>query len=252
LVIQENGPITEIKRLGAEIFSVWIAAARISQKIKPGQFIGVKVSEREDLLLRRPFSVADVNGDKIRIVFRVVGPGTERLARSKNGDNWDIIGPLGKPAPLVRNRNVVICGGGVGVAPLLYLTRVLHKANQVVVLLGARCTPELIMVSDFRRVGVKVQLTTEDGSQGVKGLVTEALAPVLSEMRAPVVYACGPKGMIEALCPLSEKVKVWAFLEERMGCGTGVCYGCAVPKKAGGYLRLCKDGPVVSLDEVVL
>lgn len=246
------GQVVEIGRVGAEVYAVWISERKIGSKVKPGQFIGVKVPEREDLLLRRPFSVADVRGDKIQIVFRVVGAGTAKLAHSKKGDKWDIIGPLGKPAPLVQNKSVVVCGGGVGAAPLFYLTRVLQEKNRVVVLLGARCAADLVMVSEFRQLGVKVYLTTEDGSKGIKGLVTEALEPVIKMMERPVVYACGPEGMLRALYPLSERVKVWAFCEERMGCGTGVCYGCAVPKKNGGYLRLCQEGPVVSLDEVVL
>ncbi|NPV14558.1 dihydroorotate dehydrogenase electron transfer subunit [candidate division WOR-3 bacterium] len=246
------GQVVEVARVGAEIYSVWISERKISRKVKPGQFIGVKVPERDDLLLRRPFSVADVKGGKMRIVFRVVGAGTAKLAHSKKGDRWDIIGPLGKPAPLVQNKSVVVCGGGVGAAPLFYLTRVLKEKNRVVAVLGARRAAELVMVSEFRQLGVKVYLTTEDGSKGIRGLVTEALEPVIKVMEKPVVYACGPEGMLKALCPLSRKAKVWAFFEERMGCGTGVCYGCALPKKDGGYLRLCQDGPVVSLDEVVL
>lgn len=244
--------VEKVERLAPDVFSVWITAQAIAKKIKPGQFIGVKVPERNDLLLRRPFSVADVQRDRLRVVFRVVGPGTEKLARSRKSDQWDILGPLGKAAPLVENRNVVVCGGGVGAAPLFYLTRILKMRNRVTVVLGAKRSSELILTSDFRKLIGKVLVATEDGGQGVRGLVTCLLERVVVEIEKPVVFACGPKPMLNALSQWSEKILIWAFLEQRMGCGTGVCYGCAVEKKDGGYFRLCQDGPVVRLNEVVL
>lgn len=244
--------VEKVEQLAPKIFSVWVTEQAIAKKIRPGQFIGVKVPERNDLLLRRPFSVADVQGNRLRVVFRVVGPGTEKIARSRNGDQWDILGPLGKEAPLVENRNVVVCGGGVGAAPLFYLTRILKMRNRVTVVLGAKKTSELILTSEFRKLVGKVLVATEDGGQGVRGPVTCLLERVVVEMEKPVVFACGPEPMLKALSPLGEKVLIWAFLEGRMGCGSGVCNGCAVEKKDGGYLRLCKEGPVVRLNEVVL
>ncbi|MGQ9677976.1 MAG: dihydroorotate dehydrogenase electron transfer subunit [bacterium] len=245
--------VEKVERLAPDVVSVWVVARKVAEKIRPGQFIGVKVPERDDLVLRRPFSVADVSGKLLRVVFKVVGPGTEKLARSQKGDSWDIIGPLGKEAPLVQNRDVVVCAGGVGAAPLFYLTRtLLRMRNKVTVVLGARRRSDLILNSEFRELVGKVLVSTEDGGRGFKGQVTSLLERVVTNIEKPVVYACGPESMLKALSRLSEKVLIWAFLEGRIGCGFGVCYGCAVEKRGGGYLRLCKDGPVLRLDEVVL
>ncbi len=244
--------VAKTHRLTGEIVSVWVQAPKLAIKAKPGQFFGIKVNKREDLLLRRPVSVADVSGKFLRFVFKVVGKGTQELSQAKPGDEWDVLGPLGKPAPLVKNKEVIMCAGGVGAAPLLFLARVLKEKNRVVVLLGARTSSELILVNDFRQLKVKVNLATEDGTLGEKGVVTELAMKVIRDFKSPVVFACGPKPMLEFLMEKVENVPVWGFLEGRMGCGLGICYCCAVKKRNDGYIRLCKEGPVVLLSEVRL
>lgn len=247
-----KGRVAKTSWLTKDIVSVWVKVPKLIRKTKPGQFFGIKVNRREGLLLRRPLSVADVRGDLLRFIFKVVGKGTLELSKTKPGDEWDVLGPLGKPAPLVKNKEVVMCAGGVGAAPLLFLTRILREKNRVIALLGAKTAEELILVNDFQRLKAEVTLTTDDGTLGEKGLVTELVIKVIEDLVKPVVFACGPKSMLKFLMENVEQVPVWGFLEERMGCGVGICYCCAVRKRNGGYLRLCKEGPVVLLSKVRL
>lgn len=250
--------VKKTRWLTRDIISVWLAEPEMVRRVNPGQFFGVKVPEKTELLLRRPLSVADAE-EEIRLIFKVVGEGTRQLSRARPGDEWNLLGPLGKPAPIVADRDVILCGGGVGAAPLLFLGRYLIKNNRLWVILGAKSAKDLILIGEFCRLGVVPLVATEDGSSGEKGMVTRLVERVM-EKHIPeeakgnvVVFACGPRGMLKDLSErLTRVAEVWAFFEERMGCGTGICYTCALPNKQGGYIRLCQEGPVFSLREVVL
>ncbi|OYD16594.1 hypothetical protein CH330_02420 [candidate division WOR-3 bacterium JGI_Cruoil_03_51_56] len=231
---------------------MWIEQPILATHVKPGQFLNIKVSSEPDPLLRRPISVADVTGEKVRLVFRVVGRGTELLSRNRAGDIVDVLGPLGKPAMIFRNRDIIVCGGGVGAAPLLYLTRYLDKCSRVEVFLGARNRSQLILVADFRKLGIKPEIATDDGSMGWHGPVTEPVFRAVQKKKRPIVMACGPKPMLVDLVAKVDPVPVWGFVEQRMGCGVGICYCCGLRRKNGGYIRLCQEGPVVLLNEVEL
>jgi dihydroorotate dehydrogenase electron transfer subunit len=248
--------------LCAGVFSLWLEAPDITRRVSPGQFLNVKVSDGVDPLLRRPISVCDVEGDLVRIVFRSVGRGTALLARVRAGDELDVLGPLGRPAPELHHKDVLLCGGGIGAAPLLLLARRLKRTNRLQVLLGARSKAELLLTREFRALGLQVSTATDDGSAGHEGMVTELAETQckvqngrgrLAISRQPsVVFACGPKPMLADLVRRLDPIPVWGFVEERMGCGTGICYCCALPKKGGGHVRFCEEGPVVRLNEVVL
>ena len=262
-------PVTAARELCAGVFSLWLDAPRIARQIHPGQFLNVKVSSGVDPLLRRPISVCDVERSRVRLVFRVVGRGTALLSRVRAGDDLDVLGPLGRPAPKMRGKDVLVCGGGIGTAPMLFLARRLVPMNRVQVLLGARSKNELLLVREFRALGVPVKIATDDGSAGYRGTVTELAAEQVKGQMSKVkgqdgggrlavsgerftVFACGPKPMLADLVKRLDPIPVWGFVEERMGCGTGICYCCALPKKGGGHVRFCEDGPVVRLNEVVL
>ena len=222
-----------------------------------------------DPLLRRPISVADVEAGRVRLVFRVVGRGTALLSHVRSGDELDVLGPLGRPAPEMRGQDVIICGGGIGAVPLLFLARRLAKTNRLRVFVGARTRAELLLLREFRGIGVQVAMATDDGSAGHHGVVTELVeAEVKSQKpraksqdagrpsavsRQPsAIFACGPRPMLADLVKRLDPIPIWGFVEERMGCGTGICYCCALPKKGGGHVRFCEEGPVVRLNEVVL
>lgn len=263
-----TSPTSRIARVAArsqltpDIHSLWLEEPYLARRVKPGQFVNVRCSAGPDPVLRRPISVADVRGTKLRLVYRVKGRGTAMLARFRNGDVIDLLGPLGRPAPPLANLDILVCGGGVGIAPLLFLARQLKGTNRVAAALGARSRQELILVDEFRKLGVRVGVATDDGSSGHHGPVTdlagnsigyrETERPPAVRRRPSAAFACGPKPMLAALVRKLHPVPVWGFIEERMGCGTGVCYCCALPKKGGGYVRFCEEGPVVLLNEVEL
>jgi dihydroorotate dehydrogenase electron transfer subunit len=255
-------PVTQARELCAGVFSLWLVAPDIARRVRPGQFLNVKASSGPDPVLRRPISICDVARNRVRLVFRVVGRGTALLGRARAGDELDVLGPLGRPAPELHHKDVLLCGGGIGTAPLLFLARRLKRANRLQVLLGARTKAELLLVREFRALGLPVSFATDDGSAGYKGMVTE-LAEIecrsqKSEVRTQkggtqkIVFACGPRPMLADLVKRLDPIPVWGFVEERMGCGTGICYCCALPKKGGGHVRFCEEGPVVRLNEVVL
>lgn len=244
--------VTSHRRLTEGIRSIWAEAPKIAQAVRPGQFLNVRVSPGPDPVLRRPISVCDVERDSLRLVYRVVGRGTASLARLRVGEELDLLGPLGKPAPLPRDKMTFLCGGGVGVAPLLLLVRHLVAKGNPRIFLGARSRDELILTGDFRRLGVRPSLATDDGSIGFHGPVTEPLTKAVAAAPDPVVFACGPKPMLTRLVKDLDPVPIWGFVEERLGCGTGICYCCALPRKQGGYIRFCEEGPVVKLNDVVL
>jgi len=262
--------------LCAGVFSLWLEAAGIARVIEPGQFLNVKVSSGVDPLLRRPISVADVEGKRVRLVFRKVGRGTALLSHVRAGDELDVLGPLGRPAPDLRRQDVLLCGGGIGAAPLLFLARRLNRANRLQVFVGARTKAELLLVKEFRGLGARAATATDDGSAGFHGVVTELVEDEVKGRRSKgrgqrskvkgqrskvkvsegaqrlAVFACGPRPMLADLVKRLDPIPVWGFVEERMGCGTGICYCCALPKKGGGHVRFCEEGPVVRLNEVVL
>lgn len=262
-------PVVQARQLCEGVFSLWLEAPDMARQVRPGQFLNVKVGSGVDPLLRRPISVCDVQRNRVRIVFRVVGRGTAILARTRTGGELDVLGPLGRPAPEFRGRGILLCGGGIGAAPLLLLGRRLAKKNRLQVALGARTRAELLLVREFRALGAPVAIATDDGSVGYKGMVTELAE---KQLRSPgpeaerqgrgkrsaaggqpsAVFACGPRPMLADLVRRLDPVPIWGFVEERMGCGTGICYCCALPKKGGGQVRFCEEGPVVKLNEVVL
>jgi dihydroorotate dehydrogenase electron transfer subunit len=242
------------KKLAPDIISVWLEAESIAARIQPGQFVQVRVGPGDEPFLRRPFSVAQQQGNRIRIIFRTIGRGTATLGLARPGDKWSLIGPLGKPAPQFNNRDIVLVGGGIGIAPLLFLAERIHRNNRVRVLLGARNRQELILRPEFRKIGAKLSLSTDDGSLGAKGLVTDALQSVICSLQSaisPVVFACGPRPMLRRVKELTKGLESYAFWEERMGCGTGICYGCAVKRATGeGYFRFCQEGPVLRMCDI--
>jgi dihydroorotate dehydrogenase electron transfer subunit len=234
------------------IVGLELEASSPGRKARPGQFFNVRVHDGPDPLLRRPISVCDVVEARLRFVFRVVGRGTALLARVRVGERLSVLGPLGRPAPMPSGCDIVLVGGGVGIAPLLFSARRLVARNRVSAAFGARDRRQLILRREFRALGITPRFATDDGSVGFRGSVVEPAAAAVASAERPLVLACGPKPMLAELVRRLDPVPVWGFIEERMGCGTGICYCCALPRKGGGWVRFCADGPVVLLNEVEL
>jgi dihydroorotate dehydrogenase electron transfer subunit len=248
---RELAKISDVKRLAQDIYSMWLNSPRITKQAKPGQFIMLQTSDLADPFLSRPMSIADVSKNKIRIIYRVIGTGTSMLREKKIGERLNVLGSLGKPVVSFKGKQVFLCAGGLGIAPLLFLAKQLKKNNKLHLYFGAKDRDELILLDEFKPLCEKIFLSTEDGSAGKKGLVTELLRDNLS-LSSQYLFAAGPLAMIKKIQSLKLSIKTYAFLEERMGCGCGICFCCGVKKKNNSYLRTCTDGPVFDLSEIEL
>ncbi|MEE2672973.1 MAG: dihydroorotate dehydrogenase electron transfer subunit [Myxococcota bacterium] len=228
---------------------------------RPGQFVmitpgAITEVRRDDPLLPRPMAVFRESAGpapEVEIVYKVEGRGTALLADVAVGDRVRVVGPLGRPFPLpAAGDSVVVVGGGTGVASLYGLVAAAPNGVRQTVVLGARCGDDLMAREDFERTGAEILFTTEDGSLGEAGLVTEPLARLLAEDAITSVYCCGPTSMMRACSELAAKHQVPCLvsLENTMACGYGVCLGCAVPRLAGDYALVCRDGPVFDSREI--
>ncbi|MBR2989142.1 MAG: dihydroorotate dehydrogenase electron transfer subunit [Clostridia bacterium] len=210
---------------------------------RPGQFVNLKI---DGLYLRRPISVCDCVGDKLVLVYKVVGKGTEKMSLMNSGDKLDILTGLGNGYDLTRaGETPLLLGGGVGVPPLYMLAKELLIADKKVsVILGFNTQSEIFYEKEFSSLGAKVTVCTADGSYGVKGFVTDAMKEGYSHF-----YTCGPEPMLRAVSKKSTTSGQLSF-EERMGCGFGACMGCSC-KTLTGNKRICKDGPVMTKEEII-
>jgi len=230
---------------------------------EPGQFVMLSAGSSRgvvvtDPLLPRPMAVyrsrSDARGPQIEVLLRVTGRGTRLIAQTRPGERLRVVGPLGRAFPDPRaGSRVVLVGGGTGVASLYELAARAAANAEVSVILGARSEAELMGRADFEALGIELVLTTEDGSAGIAGRVTDALGPRLEAGGIDAVYACGPTPMMHACFRQAERAAVacWVSLENNMACGFGVCLGCAVPAPSGGYSLVCRTGPVYPGDQVV-
>jgi len=225
---------------------------------EPGQFLHIRVTDSFDYLLRRPLSLCkvDVERNEMTVVYRAQGDGTKRLSRLGVGDLLDVLGPLGHGFPLHgEDRRALLIAGGIGVPPMVELARALTAAGQVVhSIVGFQSAGQAILLDDLRRCG-DVSVVSNDGSIGVQGLVTDLLSETLCK-DASRFYACGPTPMLRAVQSVmrARAVPGYLSLEERMGCGIGICVGCVHPIVRGEtvkHVKTCKEGPVFASEEVV-
>lgn len=224
--------------------------------MKPGQFVEVRVDGVPGVFLRRPISVnfVDLERNELWLLVAVVGEGTRQMARLQAGDSVNVVGPLGNgfsgPSGGTAPRSVLLIGGGVGVAPLLYQGAALKEAGlEPVFLLGARTAKDLLMVDEFRKYG-EVLVTTEDGSEGERGFVTQHT--VLQQRRFDLIQTCGPTPMMKAVARFAwqQGIECEVSLENMMACGLGACL-CCVEKTTEGNLCVCKDGPVFNIKKLL-
>lgn len=226
---------------------------------EPGQFVmlspgAIGAAPRTDPLLPRPMAVYRATGDGIEILYKRSGRGTSLLSEARPGERVRVVGPLGQPfRPPLPGERALLVGGGTGVASLYELARRSSPAHQVVVLLGARSAGDLMGRADFASLGARVRIATEDGSAGERGLVTDLLESELAGGGPARVYACGPTPMMRRCADLAAArgAPACASLENHMACGFGVCLGCAVPVRSGGFALVCRDGPVFATGDVV-
>ena len=210
----------------------------------PGQFVNIKI---DGLFLRRPLSVCDIADDKMTLIFKVVGQGTEILSCMKPLQQLDILCNLGNGYDTeVNTLKPLLIGGGCGVPPLYYLAKTLIKKGKIPnVILGFNKKNDVFYEKEFADIGCKVYVCCVDGSYGYKGFATD----VIDMIDYDYIFTCGPEPMLKAVYENSSKPGQFSF-EERMGCGFGACMGCTCKTKYG-YKRICKDGPVLFKEEII-
>lgn len=257
---REHGPLRGMcevlasRRLGA-YHSLTFVAPEIAERTEPGQFVTVAVGA-SGALLRRPFSVFSVSkhgpwAGTVEVVFDAIGPGTRWLAERSKHDVVDLVGPLGRPFPLPQQPvGCLLVGGGYGTAPLLFLAQRLQQQGlRTDMVIGAASADRVFNAIEAKRLSATAHFTTEDGSLGTPGIVTDVLDDVLDSAGAGVVYACGPMPMLAAVARVARRRRLpcQVAVEEAMACGVGVCWTCVLPysrKEGLRNLRACVEGPV--------
>jgi dihydroorotate dehydrogenase electron transfer subunit len=249
-----NSPVEEILKINHSIYLLKVYSPELASIIKPGQFLNIRVTERVFPLLRRPFSVCDVEGDHLFLMFNIMGEGTSILAHKQIGSDLDILGPLGQGFSIDGNfETAVIVAGGLGAAPFPYLTRVLNGKKNIFSFIGGRTKDDVIT---YNLKNVKE--ASDDGSLGFKGNVVQLLNQNLDLLKSKKIkiFACGPTVMLRALkefC-ISNDFDCEASTECAMACGFGICQGCPIESTINSdkYLLVCKDGPVFNIKDVVI
>jgi dihydroorotate dehydrogenase electron transfer subunit len=246
--------VVSSKEIMPEVYLTWLEAPDIAAEAKSGQFIMIRCGTDNEMLLRRPISIQGRDNDKIALLYRLAGKGTQWLSERGKDESLDIIGPLGTGFDISsRSQNLLLIAGGMGIAPITFLAQEAseHKFN-IVLLIGAAnknvLFPKNLLPKDVRYVPA-----TDDGSTGRRGFVTDLIPSFID--KNDQVFACGPSPMyrtlIEKRVELLKNKPTQISLEMRMACGHGVCYGCTINTKRG-LKQVCKDGPVFNIEDVIL
>ncbi len=251
--VKMDAVIISQERIAEGIYSMWFEAEPIARETVAGQFVAV-YSDNGANLLPRPISICETNKEngRLRIVYRVVGKGTDEFSKKTAGDRLTVMGPLGNGFTL-KDKKALLIGGGIGIPPMLELAKSLDCEKTVV----AGYRNELFLKEDFERVA-PLYVATEDGSEGTKGTVIDAIKANFLE--ADIIYACGPTPMLRAIkeYAVANDMEAWISMEEKMACGIGACLACVCKSKEKdehtnvNNKRICKDGPVFNAREVEL
>ena len=250
---REEAIVIRQEEIADGVFSMWLQTDEIAKNAKAGQFISVYCKDGSRML-PRPISICEIDkkDGALRIVYRVAGKGTEEFSGMRAGMILDILGPLGNGFPK-KSKKAILIGGGIGIPPMLELAKELECEKQIV--LGYR--DELFLTEEFEKAG-EIYLATEDGSMGTKGTVLDAIR--VNELKADIIYACGPTPMLKAVKEYAKEagIECWISMEERMACGIGACLACVCKSRHKDShtnvhnKRICKEGPVFLAEEVEL
>lgn len=254
-MVQTFAPVIDRHEIAEGIFILNLRCAEIAHHAAPGQFVNIRCGEACLPLLRRPFSISRVDSDMMELMFNVVGQGTRMLASKRPGESLDVLGPLGVPFGLTGDfQTAVLVGGGLGVAPLPFLTGSLlkHKKN-VVTFIGARSERQIT-----EQHLSNVYISTDDGSRGFHGNVVDLANASLKEKSVPKpkIFGCGPTNMLKALSEFAQAsgIECELSLEGDMACGMGLCQGCPVERADGKkkYALVCVEGPTFNCKDILL
>lgn len=242
--------VTAVEHINEKYVLIKLTHSDPLPEMEPGQFVEVRVDGSPTTFLRRPISInnVDASRNELHLLVAAIGDGTRKLAQLKKGETLNIMLPLGNgfTMPQDRTKKHLLVGGGVGVAPLLYLgNKIKETGGEATFLLGARTAKDLLMIDEFRQAG-RVFVTTEDGSEGEKGFVTNH--SILSKEKFDMISTCGPKPMMMAVARYAKAAgtECEVSLENKMACGLGACLCCVEKTQDKGNVCICTEGPVIN------
>jgi len=253
----EHAVVLWNKKISSSCYNIGLKCHKDFFNAIPGQFIMLDLPGKSPFL-RRPFSIHKLIIEKdsiigIELLYRVVGEGTRILANMQKGDIASILGPLGNGF-LIKNKfqRIFIVAGGIGVAPILFLSLFLQKKgfslSKVSIFMGAKNKDDLLCIDDFVNIGMNILIATDDGSYGKKGLITDLLTVAVKENKADIIFTCGPSPMLKQVAKIAKmhKIPCQISVESVMACGLGACLGCAIKGRGelNKYMHVCADGPV--------
>lgn len=264
-MIQEKVQILFNKNVGPGYFKIGINCQGEYPRARAGQFVMLRLCDQDEPLLSRPFSIHRLNVrngkfECIEVLYKVVGKFTKILSGLKKHEFIDVLGPLGRGFVIPKNvKRVFLAAGGIGVAPIVFLASQLKTNENDIgcrLFLGGKSKDDILCLDDFDQLKIAAQLTTDDGTTGDKGLVTQSLEEALAERPPDILYACGPQEMLKSVAGLAQKfiVKCQVSVETIMACGMGACLGCAVECRGASekFLHACYDGPVFDTNVIKL
>ncbi len=247
-----KAPVVQHLTIAHLVNKLTVYMPAVAAQAVPGQFIHIRVADSYQPLLRRPLSISGVDAAKgtVSVIYRIVGAGTAYLAELKANDVVDCMGPLGNGFSLAGKKPLLV-GGGMGLAPLLFLAQRLCP-RPVEVLMGGRNEQELFWLDIYQKICERIHVTTDDGSAGLRGFTVDALPGLLTAGGYDHIYACGPRPMLESTAAIARSFGVVCqiSLEEHMACGVGACLSCTCAGTDGQRRKICTDGPVFQAGEV--
>ncbi len=255
---QEKTIVLEHHNFQGDYRILRLSAPLVGPLVKPGQFLELQVPQLGERILRRPFSIYKAGGEGVSILYKAVGRGTEAMRHLKEGDEVDIIGPLGNGYPEAdKTKQPVLVAGGYGNAALYILAERLETKG--IAFFGGRTAEDILLVKEFEKLGWDVRPTTDDGSLGTQGLVTAAFDPWMAEQDADSfeLFVCGPNPMLKAMGDraIENNFTAWLSLDKNMACGVGACLTCVIKRKTEDgdweWARCCKDGPIFESREIM-
>ncbi len=242
-------------KINDKYYKLIFSCPKLSRNVAPGQFLHMKIAQGSDPYLRRPFSYYRVSGQKVEVLYEVLGYGTQVLCQKKKSEKVKAMGPLGKGfSSAIGKKKRILIAGGVGVPPLVFLA---EKYPTEYLLIGTKSKAELMPAAELKKVKKKTKIlySTEDGSYGTEGRVTLLLEKILMDQDPDLFFiqTCGPKPMMQAVITIARKygIEGEASWDESMACGVGACLGCMV-ETTSGRVRACVEGPVIPFKDLVL
>ena len=257
---QEDTRILKNCNYKGDYFCITFHSPIISKHVLPGQFVHLQLPYSPELILRRPFSIYNVNtkDETLSLIYKVIGKGSEALSELPINTKVNLLGPLGNGFPSAQNGDfIIIVAGGYGCASTYLVAK--YAENPGCCVLGARTKDDILIEDEFKKTGFEIDITTNDGSYGHKGLVTDVLERKLGDIKnkRALIYACGPNAMLEAVGKMCRKFNTKSYLsyDMPMCCGVGACFTCVIKIKADTpdgweYIRTCKYGPIFEAQEI--